>query len=59
MCYVQLPEDGSGTEHERWLDSVLVMVVGSRPGSGLPEGSGDPLLVLSVSLFDLQMNCFW
>lgn len=48
MCSWQ---DGSGNKHERWLDSILVMVLGSRPGFGLPEGSGDPCLsYLSVYL---------
>jgi hypothetical protein len=45
-------------KHKPLGDPVLVIVLGSRPGFGLPEGSGDSLLVLSVSLFDLQMNCF-
>lgn len=51
-------KERSGNKQPHRLDSILVIVLGSFPGFGLPEGSGDPLLVLSVSLFDLQMNCF-
>lgn len=48
MCSWQ---DGSNNKHKHWLDSILVMVLGSCPGFGLPEGSGDPCLsYLSVYL---------
>lgn len=56
---IQLAATASHNRHEHWLEPVLVMVLGNHPCSWLPEGSSDPLLVLSVSLFDLQMNCFW
>lgn len=56
---IHLAVTASHNRHEHWLDPVLVMVLGNHPCFWLPEGSSDPLLVLSVSLFDLQMNCFW
>lgn len=48
---VQLAEDGGGNKHERWLDSILVMVLGSHPGFGLPEGSGDPPCLSYLSVY--------